>query len=119
MPSSTRIERRLADARTWTLAGILAIAGLASGQASQAQTASSRSPETLPQASDNSPAAPAVSFFASERSDSSAAAIESRLSPRPTGGSMILNELRTQRGAARTERPLLPDLDPRTKPLGW
>jgi hypothetical protein len=110
----------LADARTWILAGILALSGLASGQAIQAQTASSsRSPETSPQASDNSLAAPAVSFFASERSDSSAAAIETRLTPRPTGGSLILNELRTQRGLAKTDRPLIPDLDPRTKPLGW
>jgi hypothetical protein len=119
MASSMRTGRRLSDARAWTLAGILAIAGLAGGQAIQAQTASSRSQETSPQGPDNSHAAPAVSFFASERSDFSAAALESRLSPRPTGGSLILNELRTQRGAARTERPLVPDLDPRTKPLGW
>ena len=36
-----------------------------------------------------------------------------------SGGSLILMELRTHRGTAKTERPSAPEFDPRTKPLGW
>ncbi|HEV3417653.1 MAG TPA: hypothetical protein VG056_12590 [Pirellulales bacterium] len=60
-----------------------------------------------------------ISFFASERSAAAPNASESRQSAPSGNGSLILMELRTQRGTAKSARPLIPDLDPRLKPLGW
>jgi hypothetical protein len=119
MAISTRIKSILECAQTLALAGVAAMTSVAAAQGVQAEAGSSRSAERPPVAAENAGVAPASSFFASERSSSLAASPESRLSTQRADSSLILMELRTQRGNSRTERPLVPDLDPRTKPLGW
>jgi hypothetical protein len=77
-----------------------------SGSAAPNATATTRSSE----ASD-----PAW-LFAVERSAQPAAP---QAPSAKASGSLILMEMRAQRGTAKTERFVPSDADPRTKPLGW
>ncbi|HEV2972074.1 MAG TPA: hypothetical protein VGY55_19030 [Pirellulales bacterium] len=68
---------------------------------------------------DTARASPPISFFASERNAATPIAPEARPSSPGSTGSLILMEIRTQRGTAKSSLPLIPNLDPRLKPLGW
>ena len=120
MAISTRIKNLLERVRASALVGVVAMTSIATAQGYQAENgSSSRGTERPPLAAENARTAPASSFFASERSSPVASQPESRLSAQRGGSSLILMELRTQRGNSKTARPVVPDLDPRTKPLGW
>lgn len=120
MAISTLIKSLIERVQASALAGVVAMTSIAAAQGVRAETgSSSRGMERPPVAAENARTAPASSFFASERSSPGASQPESRLSARRAGSSLILMELRTQRGNSKTARPVVPDLDPRTKPLGW
>jgi hypothetical protein len=115
-----RIKGLLTHAQVSSLAGVVAMTSIAAAQGLQAESGSlSLGAVQLPVAAENARAAPASSFFASERSSPWVSPSESRPSAPRAGSSLILMELHTQRGTSKTVRPLVPDLDPRTKPLGW
>ena len=73
----------------------------------------------LSEASDDSKEPTPFSLIASDRGRSNREAIEAREPTPGRGGSLILMEIRTQRGSAISARTTISDLDPRTKPLGW
>ncbi len=60
----------------------------------------------------------AATSFASDRSETAATDAQARAKSRPSG-SLILMEIRNQRGDRKVERPALEISDPRTKALGW
>jgi hypothetical protein len=120
MAISTRTKSLLECALASALAGVLAMTSIAAAQGLPAETGSpSRGTEQPPVAAETGRTAPASWFFASERAIPGPSSPESRLSAQWGGSSLILMELRTQRSNGKTTLPLVPDLDPRTKPLGW
>src|SRR5258708_873889 len=95
MAISTRINSLLERARTSALAGVVAMASVATAQSLQAENGSpSRGTEQTSAGAENARVAPARSFFASERSSPWAAAPESRLSGQPGGGLVTQGENR-------------------------
>ena len=120
MAISARIKSLLTYARVSSLAGVVAMTSIAAARGLQAESGPSSLGTTQPPvAAENARTAPASSFFASERSSPWASPPESRPSAQPGGSSLILMELHAQRGTSKTARLFVPDVDPRTKPLGW
>jgi hypothetical protein len=100
--------------------GIVAAAILFGSRSASAQASSQpASPESQFAMPDIDRRSQPISFFASERSAAAPNASEPRQRAPSGNGSLILMELRTQRGTAKSSLPLIPDLDPRLKPLGW
>jgi hypothetical protein len=69
------------------------------------------------EARDNSEDSAFFSMFGAERDESPRNATET-VQP-PAGSSLLLMEIRTQRGVAKSVKVVNLDSDPRTKPLGW
>ncbi len=99
--------------------GALSIVSALPLSASAADGASAEDRPALSAATDNSSESTEFSLIVSDRGRSSREAIETREPTTDRGVSLILMEIRTQRGSATSTRTAIPTLDPRTKPLGW
>jgi hypothetical protein len=99
--------------------GALSIVSASPLSANAANRATAEDRPALSAATDDSNESTGFSLIASDRGRSSREAIETREPTADRGVSLILMEIRTQRGSATSTRTAIPALDPRTKPLGW
>ena len=119
MAARNQNRRSIRVLASWATSGLFALAlvsGPMTALAATGPAAASQDQSTAPAVA----AKPAAtnSLVAVDGSDSRPAA-ESR-QPAPRGnGSLILMELRTHRGIAKSALAPAAELDPRTKPLGW
>src|SRR5262249_21391268 len=120
--NTMRLSETMRRFRAGSCAGVLGALLVASlpaprmAFAQDAGEASGRRPPVRSQVDSGTPAP--YTFIASDRGSSMRQ--ESALrAPAEGGGSMILMEIRTQHASANSLRTITPDLDPRTKPLGW
>ena len=99
--------------------GALSIVSALPLSANAANRATAEDRPALSAATDNSNESTEFSRIVSDRGRSSREAIETREPTADRGVSLILMEIRTQRGSTTSTRTAIPTLDPRTKPLGW
>ena len=99
--------------------GALSIVSALPLSANAANRATAEDRPALSAATDNSNESTEFSLIVSDRGRSSREAIETREPTTDRGVSLILMEIRTQRGSATSVRSTIFNLDPRTKPLGW
>jgi hypothetical protein len=112
-------SRPIVSTGCWLVLGALSIASALAPSAKAANPAVTDDRPALSEATDDSKEPTPFSLIGSDRSRSYREAIETREPTSGRGGSLILMEIRTHRGSASSGRTTIPDLDPRTKPLGW
>jgi len=99
--------------------GALSIVSALPLSANAANRATADDRPTLSAPTDDSNEFTEFSLIVSDRGRSSREAIEAREPISDRGVSLILMEIRTQRGSATSVKSTIFNLDPRTKPLGW